>query len=155
MDINNWESYFQGVVSSVLAVGLIWLVTKQAWPRLWNFVQKGPRISGQWTSTFEEEGTEKSEIVEVSQSGEKIHGTMILTEKSGPTIKSSFTGTIQSGVIKGLYENQNPEGFEQGAFVLYLNPRGLQASGQYIYFFTEEDGSTSELTSSPYSWKKG
>ena len=96
----------------------------------------------------------KSETVEVSQIGERISGIMTLND-NGTIIKSRFNGTIQSGVIKGLYENQNPEGFEQGAFTLHLKPHGRRAEGQYIYIFSPKDGSISEIIASTYSWKKG
>ena len=149
------EAFFVGILSTVFAGVLVWLITKQAWPRLRNRLQKRPDVSGRWTSTFEEDDVEKHETVQVSQVGERISGIMTLTEEDNTIITSRFTGTIQSNVIKGLYENQNPEGFEQGAFVLDLSPRGDHASGRYIYFLTQEDGSTSELTTSSYTWRRG
>lgn len=150
-----FEAFFVGILSTVIAGVLVWLITKQAWPRLWNRLQKRPDVSGGWTSTFEEDDVEKHETVQVSQIGEKISGVMTLTEEDNTIITSKFTGSIQSNVIKGLYENQNPEGFEQGAFVLNLDPRGAHASGQYIYYVTQENGLTSELTASPYTWRRG
>ena len=150
---SSWATFVIGVLSGLTTTILIWLATKQAWPRLRNLLQKGPRISGQWKSNFVEDGVTKSENVEVSQTGERISGTMTLTEDE-TIIRSRFSGTIQSGVIKGLYENQNPEGFEQGAFALHLEPHGRRAKGQYIYFVSQEDGSNSEITASNYSWKR-
>ena len=84
-----WESYFAGVFSSISAFLVVWFVTKWAWPRLRNRLQKGPKISGEWKSTFKEDGVSKTETVDVSQIGENISGTMALTEKDRITV----TGT--------------------------------------------------------------
>ena len=145
--------FLVGVLASLVSVGIIWLVSQQAWPRLRNRLQKAPRISGEWESTFQEEGVTKHEEVEVTQVGQKVSGTMVLRQEEGKSIKSTFRGTIQNRVIKGLYESESPEGFEQGAFVLELNPRGNRAAGQYIYFF-EPDGAGAEITPVEYKWDR-
>ena len=145
--------FLVGGLASLAAFGIIWLVSQQAWPRLRNRLQKVPVISGEWKSTFQEEGVTKHEEVDVTQLGQKISGTMILRQEEGASIRSTFRGTIQSGVIKGLYESESSEGFEQGAFVLELNPRGNRADGQYIYFY-EPDGASAEITPVEYRWDR-
>jgi hypothetical protein len=93
------------------------------------------------------------EEVKVTQVGQKVSGTMTLSQEEGAAITSTFRGTIQSSVIKGLYESEIVGGFEQGAFVLKLNPRGNLATGQYIYFF-DPDGDNAEITPVKYKWKR-
>lgn len=145
--------FWIGVLSSLVAGGIFWAVSQQAWPRLRNRLQKVPVISGNWKSTFEEEDVTMHEEVEVTQVGQKISGTMMLSQEEGVAVRFTFRGTIQSGVIKGLYESESTEGFEQGAFVLGLNPRGDLATGQYIYFL-EPDGGSAEITPVKYEWKR-
>ncbi len=145
--------FLGGVFASLAAFGIIWLISQQAWPRLRNRFQNVPVISGEWESTFQEEGVTKHEEVEVKQVGQKVSGTMILRQEGRASIRSTFRGTIQNRVIKGLYESESPEGFEQGAFVLELNPRGNRATGQYIYFY-EPDGASAEITPVEYRWDR-
>lgn len=147
------QGFLVGFFASLAATGIAWLVTQRAWPRLRDRFQKGPVIVGEWESTFIEEDVTKHEQVMVVQVGQKISGTMILRRDKGVSIKSTFRGTIQSGMIKGLYESQSPEGFEQGAFMLKLNPRGNRAVGQYLYPF-EPDEAGVEITPVNYSWDR-
>ena len=143
----------RGVFASLAALGIIWLISQQVWPRLRNRFQNVPAISGEWESTFQEEGRTKHEVVDVKQVGQKVSGTMILRQEGRASIRSTFRGTIQNRVIKGLYESESAEGFEQGAFVLELNPRGNRATGQYIYFY-EPDGTNAEITPVKYTWER-
>ena len=145
--------FWIGVLASLAATGIIWVVSRQVWPRLRNRFQKVPAISGKWISTFQEDGVTKHEEVEVRQVGQKIWGKMILKQEEELSVKSDFRGTIQGDVIKGLYESESSEGFEQGSFVLELNPRGNQATGQYIYFY-EPDGAGAEITPVEYKWDR-
>lgn len=147
------SEFWVGVLATLTGAGIIWIASQRAWSRRRNRFQHAPVISGEWKSTFEEDGEPKHEEVEVKQVGQNISGTMILTRESGVSIKSTFRGTIQNRVIKGLYESKSPEGFEQGAFVLELNPRGNRADGQYIYFY-EPDGASAEITPVEYRWDR-
>lgn len=143
----------RGVFASLAALGIIWLISQQVWPRLRNRFQNVPAISGEWESTFQEEGRTKHEVVDVKQVGQKVSGTMILRQEGRASIRSTFRGTIQNRVIKGLYESESAEGFEQGAFVLELNLRANRATGQYIYFY-EPDGTNAEITPVKYTWER-
>lgn len=143
----------RGVFASLAALGIIWLISQQVWPRLRNRFQNVPVISGEWESTFQEEGGTKHEVVNVKQVGQKVSGTMILRQEGRASIRSTFRGTIQNRVIKGLYESESAEGFEQGAFVLELNLRVNRATGQYIYFY-EPDGTNAEITPVKYTWER-
>ena len=143
----------RGVFASLAALGIIWLISQQVWPRLRNRFQNVPAISGEWESTFQEEGRTKHEVVDVKQVGQKVSGTMILRQEGRASIRSTFRGTIQNRVIKGLYESESAEGFEQGAFVLELNLRVNRATGQYIYFY-EPDGTNAEITPVKYTWER-
>jgi len=145
--------FLRGVLASLAAGGIIWLVSQRAWPWLRNRFQKVLVISGEWESTFQEEGVTRHEEVEVKQVGQKISGKMILRQKEGASIKSTFKGTIQGVVIKGLYESESSEGFEQGAFMLEINPGGNRAVGQYIYFY-EPDEASAEITPVKYRWDR-
>ena len=145
--------FLRGVFASLAAFGIIWLISQQAWPRLRNRFQNVPVISGEWESTFQEEGGTKHEVVNVKQVGQMVSGTMVLRQEGTASIRSTFRGTIQNRVIKGLYECESAEGFEQGAFVLELNLRANRATGQYIYFF-EPDGTNAEITPVKYTWER-
>ena len=146
--------FLRAVLAILTAGGIVWLVSQRAWPRLRIHIQKVSIISGEWESTFqEEEGVTRHEEVEVKQVGQKISGKMILRQEGGASIKSTFRGTIQGGVIKGLYESESLEGFEQGAFMLEINPGGNRAVGQYIYFY-EPDEASAEITPVKYRWDR-
>ena len=150
--------FWVGVLSTLAGAGIIWVVSRQVWPRLRNRFQRNrfqkvPAISGEWESTFQEEGRTKHEVVDVKQVGQKVSGTMILRQEGRASIRSTFRGTIQNRVIKGLYESESAEGFEQGAFVLELNLRANRATGQYIYFY-EPDGTNAEITPVKYTWER-
>ena len=145
--------FWIGVLASLAATGIIWVVSRQVWPRLRNRFQKVRTISGKWISAFQEDGVTNHEEVEVTQLGQKISGKMVLKQEEELSIKFNFRGTIQGDVIKGLYESESSEGFEQGSFVLELNLRGNRATGQYIYFY-EPDGTNAEITPVKYTWER-
>ena len=142
-----------GAIIGILLREFWYLTRNNFWPRFQNWMQKGPDVSGSWTSSFQEDGEDYEEELNIKQVGDKIEGDITLKQEDGSKLEYKFKGSIKERVILGFFESKSRTGFEQGTFFLQLRPEGNHADGKYVLFSKAANGGAVP-TAVDYQWTR-
>lgn len=118
-------SFLLGVISSLVATGIIYFVAKVALPSLKDkWLYNGVRVSGSWDVYEERNGMNiKSGTLELKQVGRIINGTSIRTKtRNGDESqrKFNYSGSISAHQMTLIFDDEKGKNFDTGSYVFIV-----------------------------------
>lgn len=118
-------SFLLGVLSSIVATVIIYLVVKVALPNLKDkWLYNGVRVSGTWDVYEERNGIKiKSGTLELTQLGRIINGTSTRTKTRGGNEsqrKFNYFGSISAHQMTLIFDDVKGKNFDTGSYVFII-----------------------------------
>lgn len=118
-------SFLLGVLSSLVATGIIYLVARVALPNLKDkWLYNGVRVSGSWDVYEERNGINiKSGTLELKQIGRIIHGSSTRTKtRDGNESQRKFNyfGSISAHQMTLIFDDAKGKDFDTGSYVFIV-----------------------------------
>jgi hypothetical protein len=142
-------SFVVGILGSIIAAGLIALLTKWLWP---NFsdkcLYKGVRVEGSW-DVIEERSGDSATVgrLELKQQGCRLTGTSTRTKtRDGKSSdrKFNYHGSISGCQLTLIFEDARGIGFDTGTYVFTVYNDGKTMVGMSTFHGKSENKIVSE-----------
>ncbi len=141
--------FFFGVLSSIFATMLIWIVSKWVLPTFKDrYLYSGIRVNGSWAISELRNGKSvKSGTIEFTQQGRTIKGVSTRTKtRDGKksTRKFNYRGFISGRQITLIFEDAKGEGFDTGTYVFTIQNNAKEMIGMTTFHGKAENKIVSE-----------
>jgi hypothetical protein len=141
-------AYVLGVLSSMTAAGLGWLIYAVLWPRLVDSIYCGARVDGAWAIVETREGKEM-EVgkIELIQHGTRVTGSgeRRLTRDGQDSNRSFiYNGRFVGEQLTLIFQDKRGKDFDCGAYVFRLQNNGLELVGMATFHGKKENRVISE-----------
>lgn len=149
MEAVDITGFWIGVLSSLTATTILYVVFKCAWPSFKDkCLYSGVRVAGSWDVTEERNGeVTKSGRIDLEQTGRIIKGTSIRTRTRGgqeSQRKFQYHGTISGHQVTLIFEDAQGKGFDTGAYVFVVQNDGKTMVGNTTFHGKPENKIVSE-----------
>lgn len=142
-------SFLLGVFASIVAAGVVWLVTKLLWPYTSDkLLYKGIRVDGVWEIYDIRDGKEKKVgLLILKQHGSRLSGTSQRVEtRAGAASDRRFvyTGRIVVEQVTLVFEDQRGRDFDTGTYVFRVQNNYVEMVGVATFHGKQENRIVSE-----------
>lgn len=143
------ENFVIGVISSLSATLIVFLLAKFAWPILRDkLFYTGIRINGSWVIYENRNGEEiQSGKIKLDQKGRKISGesTRSITRDGKQSNREFiYKGSISGNQLTLLFEDKKGLGFDNGTYVFIIQNDGNTMKGMATFHGKMENQIVSE-----------